>query len=103
MARIVICEFMDERAVAQLAAVHDVFYDASLQKDAPRLLQEAGNCDALIVRNLTQVRGELLAALKASGRCKVIGRLGVGAGQHRRARLRRRRHRGDTRHRGQCA
>ena len=28
MARIVICEFMDERAVAQLAAVHDVFYDA---------------------------------------------------------------------------
>lgn len=78
MARIVICEFMDERAVAQLAAVHDVFYDASLQKDAPRLLQEAGNCDALIVRNLTQVRGELLAALKASGRCKVIGRLGVG-------------------------
>ena len=78
MARIVICEFMDERAVAQLAAVHDVFYDAALQKDAPRLLQEAANCDALIVRNLTQVRGDLLAALKASGRCKVVGRLGVG-------------------------
>lgn len=78
MARIVICEFMDERAVAQLAAVHDVFYDAALQKDAPRLLQEAANCDALIVRNLTQVRGDLLASLKASGRCKVVGRLGVG-------------------------
>ena len=78
MARIVICEFMDERAMAQLAAVHDVFYDAALQKDAPRLLQEAANCDALIVRNLTQVRGDLLASLKASGRCKVVGRLGVG-------------------------
>ena len=78
MAKIVICEFMDERAVAQLAASHDVLYDANLQKDAPRLLVEAANCDALIVRNLTQVRGELLAALKTSGRCKVIGRLGVG-------------------------
>ena len=78
MARIVICEFMDERAVAQLAAVHDVFYDAALQKDAPRLLQEAANCDARVVRNLAQVRGDLLASLKASGRCKVVGRLGVG-------------------------
>ena len=78
MAKIVICEFMDERAVAQLAASHDVLYDATLQKDAPRLLAEAAKCDALIVRNLTQVRGALLAALIASGRCKVIGRLGVG-------------------------
>ena len=78
MAKIVICEFMDERAVAQLAASHDVLYDAGLQKDAPRLLLEAADCDALIVRNLTQVRGDLLAALKTSGRCKVIGRLGVG-------------------------
>ena len=78
MARIVICEFMDERAVAQLAALHDVLYDAGLQKDAARLLQEAANCDALIVRNLTQVRGDLLAALVAAKRCKVVGRLGVG-------------------------
>jgi (S)-sulfolactate dehydrogenase len=41
----------------------------------PRLLQLAHCADALIVRNRTQVRGELLAAL---ARCKVIGRLGVG-------------------------
>jgi len=41
----------------------------------PRLLQLAQTADALIVRNRTQVRGDLLAAL---ARCKVIGRLGVG-------------------------
>ena len=76
--RIVISEFMDERAVAQLKARHDVLYDANLQKDAARLAAEAANCEALIVRNLTQVRGDLLAALASSGRCKVVGRLGVG-------------------------
>ena len=66
---------MDERAVAQLRAAHQVHYDPKLVDDAPRLLAEAATADALIVRNRTQVRGELLAAL---GRCKVIGRLGVG-------------------------
>ena len=66
---------MDERAVAQLRAAHEVHYDPKLVDDAPRLLAEAATADALIVRNRTQVRDELLAAL---GRCKVIGRLGVG-------------------------
>ena len=75
MARIVITEFMDERAVAQLQAAHDVLYDPKLVDDAPRLLAEAARADALIVRNRTQVRGALLAAL---GRCSVVGRLGVG-------------------------
>jgi len=75
MAHIVIAEFMDERAVAQLRVVHDVLYDPQLVDDAPRLLAQAARADALIVRNRTQVRGELLAALT---RCKVIGRLGVG-------------------------
>jgi (S)-sulfolactate dehydrogenase len=75
MARIVITEFMDERAVAQLAARHDVLYDAKLVDDAPRLAAEAAQADALVVRNRTQVRGALLDAL---GRCKVVGRLGVG-------------------------
>jgi len=75
MARIVICEFMDERAVARLAAAHDVLYDPQLVGDAARLRAEAAKADTLIVRNLTQVRGELLAALT---RCKVVGRLGVG-------------------------
>lgn len=75
MARIVITEFMDERAVAQLRAAHDVLYDPKLVDDAPRLHAEAAQADAIVVRNRTQVRGELLAALV---RCKVVGRLGVG-------------------------
>ena len=75
MSRIVITEFMDEPAVAQLAARHDVLYDAKLVDDPARLMSEAAQADAIIVRNRTQVRGELLAAL---ARCKVVGRLGVG-------------------------
>ena len=73
--QIVITEFMDERAVAQLRGQHDVVYEPALVDDMPRLLQLAASADALIVRNRTQVRGDLLAAL---ARCKVIGRLGVG-------------------------
>ena len=73
--QIVISEFMDDSAVAQLQAQHDVVFDPTLVDDMPRLLQLAQTADALIVRNRTQVRGELLAALAC---CKVIGRLGVG-------------------------
>ena len=75
MARIVITEFMDERAVAELAAAHDVLYAPNLVDDAPRLNAEAATADVLVVRNRTQVRGDLLAAM---GRCRVVGRLGVG-------------------------
>jgi (S)-sulfolactate dehydrogenase len=75
MAKIVITEFIDERALPALRGKHDVLYDAKLVDDAPRLLKEAASADALIVRNRTQVRGELLAAL---GKCRVVGRLGVG-------------------------
>jgi (S)-sulfolactate dehydrogenase len=76
MSRIVVTEFMDERAVAQMrAAGHDVLYDPKLVDDAPRLAAEAAGCDALVVRNRTQVRGALLQALT---RCRVVGRLGVG-------------------------
>lgn len=73
--RIVITEFMDERAVAQLRARHEVLYDPKLVDDAARLHAEAARADAIIVRNRTQVRGDLLAALAA---CRVVGRLGVG-------------------------
>lgn len=73
--RILICEFMDERAVDRLRAVHEVHYDPALVDDAPRLQREAATADALVVRNRTQVRGALLDALM---RCRVVGRLGVG-------------------------
>lgn len=73
--QILITEFMDERAMARLQAQHDVHYEPKGVDDPPRLLQAAATADALIVRNRTQVRGALLAALQ---RCKVIGRLGVG-------------------------
>ena len=75
MARIVVTEFMDERAVAQLAAAHDMLYDPKLVDDPARLHAEAARADAIVVRNRTQVRGELLVSL---ARCKVVGRLGVG-------------------------
>ena len=75
MARIVITEFMDPRAVAQMRVAHDVLYDPALVDATARLLNEAAAADALVVRNRTQVRGALLAALS---RCTVVGRLGVG-------------------------
>jgi len=73
--RIVITEFMDERAVAQLQAKHDVLYDPKLVDDAVALHAQAAGADAIVVRNRTQVRGELLAAL---AKCRLVGRLGVG-------------------------
>lgn len=75
MARIVVCEFMSERALPALRDGHELVYDPTLVDDPARLLREAATADALIVRNRTQVRGELLAALQ---RCCVVGRLGVG-------------------------
>jgi (S)-sulfolactate dehydrogenase len=73
--QILITEFMDERAVEQLRAKHEVDYDSALVDDRDRLVARAASADALIVRNRTQVRDKLLAAL---ARCKVVGRLGVG-------------------------
>lgn len=75
MKRIVITEFMDEAAVAQLRGAFDVLYDPALVDDGARLHAQAATADAIVVRNRTQVRGELLAAL---ARCSVVGRLGVG-------------------------
>jgi phosphoglycerate dehydrogenase-like enzyme len=50
-------------------------YDAALVDDPAELRRLAADVDALIVRNRTQVRGDLLAAMT---RLQVIGRLGVG-------------------------
>ena len=75
MKKIIITEFMDEAAVASLRESFEVLYDPKLVDDAARLMAAAPGADALIVRNRTQVRGELLAAC---AQATVIGRLGVG-------------------------
>jgi len=73
--RIVISEFMDEGAVARLAARHDAVYDAGLVDRPEDLRRRLAAADALIVRNRTQVNADLLAA---APRLRVVGRLGVG-------------------------
>ncbi|ABM56670.1 hydroxyacid dehydrogenase [Verminephrobacter eiseniae] len=75
MARIVIAEFMDPAALEPLRARHELLYEPQLVDDGARLQREAAGADALIVRNRTQVRGALLAALQ---RCQAVGRLGAG-------------------------
>ncbi|MDB5940288.1 MAG: D-isomer specific 2-hydroxyacid dehydrogenase NAD-binding, partial [Polaromonas sp.] len=71
MKKIVITEFMDEAAVASLRTAFNVVYDPKLVDDVPRLMAEVPDVDAVIVRNRTQVRGDLLAACTQA---TVIGR-----------------------------
>jgi len=73
--RVVIVEFMDETAVAALAADHDTRYDPGLVDREADLCAACADADALIVRNRTQVNRRLLAA---APRLRVVGRLGVG-------------------------
>lgn len=75
MSTIVISEFMDQSAVDSLSRDFDTFYDPALVDDAEQLKSRVKQCDALIVRNRTQVRGELL---QSAERLKAVGRLGVG-------------------------
>lgn len=72
---IVISEFMDDDAVAMLAARHTVRYDPDLVDRRDALLQACEAADALIVRNRTRVDAALLAA---APRLRAVGRLGVG-------------------------
>jgi (S)-sulfolactate dehydrogenase len=73
--RVVITEFMDEAAVAGLAAQWDTHYDKSLVDRPAELLARVAAADALVVRNRTQVDSALLAG---APQLKVVGRLGVG-------------------------
>lgn len=75
MDTIVITEFMDEKAVSSLEKEFHVVYDKALVDKKDELLKIITDCDAIIVRNKTQVRGELLASAK---KLRVVGRLGVG-------------------------
>ncbi|MGL5116904.1 MAG: hydroxyacid dehydrogenase [Beijerinckiaceae bacterium] len=75
MADIVVTEFMDEEALAAVPARYSVLYDPKLVDRPADLARAAEGALALIVRNRTQVRGDLLTA---AAKLKVVGRLGVG-------------------------
>jgi len=75
MKKIVITEFMDQAAVDSLSPDFEVIYDPSLADKTDELIELLKNADAIIVRNRTQVRGDLLAAAE---KLAVVGRLGVG-------------------------
>ena len=73
--RILITEFMDEPAIAELRGRFQVVYDPTLVDRRDQMLALLKDCTGLIVRNRTQVDG---AALAAAPRLRVVGRLGVG-------------------------
>ncbi|MHB2167841.1 hydroxyacid dehydrogenase [Alsobacter sp. R-9] len=75
MADIVITEFMDDASVETLKARYETLYDPNLVDKRDALMAAVRDCRALVVRNRTQVRGELLDACAA---LEVVGRLGVG-------------------------
>lgn len=75
MAEIVVSEFMDEAAIRERLAGRDVLYDATLVDRPEELKAALAEAKALIVRNRTQVRGDLLAA---APHLQAVGRLGVG-------------------------
>lgn len=75
MAKIVITEFMDEQAVAELQRLFNVVYDPALVDHPDDLFRQAVDADVVIVRNRTQVSESFIAKLPA---LRIIGRLGVG-------------------------
>ena len=75
MATIVISEFMAETAVDRLRETYETIYVPTLVDKPAQLLSAISTARALIVRNRTQVRGELL---QAATNLECVGRLGVG-------------------------
>ena len=75
MPKVVVSEFMDEAAIAAELSGFEVLYDPGLVDRPDALATALVGADGLIVRNRTQVRGDLLAGAPD---LKVVGRLGVG-------------------------
>ncbi len=75
MAEIVISEFMEETAIAELSTRFQIHYDPGLVDRPDDLLAVMAAAKALIVRNRTKVTGALL---DAAPELQCIGRLGVG-------------------------
>ncbi|HEX9464382.1 MAG TPA: hydroxyacid dehydrogenase [Alphaproteobacteria bacterium] len=75
MPDVVVTEFIEESALADLSRDFSVVYDPELVKRPDDIKLLAAEAPALIVRNMTQVRGDVLAACQS---LRIIGRLGVG-------------------------
>lgn len=75
MADIIITEFMDEGAVDRLREKAETIYDPTLVDKPDELMALVGDAKAVIVRNRTQMRGDLLTAC---ANLQAVGRLGVG-------------------------
>lgn len=73
--KVVVSESIHEAALALLEEHATVHYDPNLFKDRPALKTTLAGADALIVRNGTQVNGELVGSAPS---LEVVGRLGVG-------------------------
>lgn len=73
--KILVPEAMHPVSLQRLRADHDVLHDPTLFTRHAELIEAARDADVIIVRNRTQVKGELLAALAS---CRAVGRLGVG-------------------------
>lgn len=72
---IVISEFMDQAAVAELSERIETRYDPKLADKPDELMSLMPRAEALIVRNRTRVDETLI---KASPNLRCVGRLGVG-------------------------
>ena len=75
MANILITEFMNQKQVEQLSALHNVNYEPELYSNNEAIIENSSDVHALIVRNKTKVDMQLINSMK---NLKVIGRLGVG-------------------------
>lgn len=75
MADIVISEFMHQSAVDDLARDFDVIYDPTLYQRLDELYALGKDARAIVVRNLTEIRGPLFEAFP---NLKAVGRNGVG-------------------------
>jgi (S)-sulfolactate dehydrogenase len=75
MPDVVVTEFIEDSALADLSREFTVLYDPELVSRPEDIKLLASDAPGLIVRNMTQVRGDVLEACQG---LKVIGRLGVG-------------------------
>ena len=75
MKKILITEFMDQRALDALKSIFEVTFDPNLWRDKMSILKFSKDTDGIIIRNKTTLSKEILSEFS---KLKFIGRLGVG-------------------------